>query len=423
MSEHNAPNSILNNDKNNINNIQTPNNNRKRKSNMQNEAVPKHLKNNYYAVLDNDKQCNKEYLEKFEKHVQQVEKPTTSKNSIKNNSPNYESIINNDNPTNNSRNKNKKVPPINIFDIEPNELIDFIKNGLKINQFKIKEFNNKKISLYMSERDDYNRVKAYLEKTKVKFFTFTPKDIKTKTYVLKGLSANEEINVIYEELCKYQNENLKFIKVSQFTTKKATNNGYDLPIYLVQISGESKVNELKSINNLLYRCIRWEALKKPEIAQCRNCQSFFHSASNCFLPSRCVKCKERHEIGKCAINEVPENEREKLFCVLCNKYGHPASYKGCEKYKELQLKLRSKKQSLSQRRTNDSPNYITPNMSFANVLKNNNSGNENKINPIQQALMEFTNSMQNLSNQIINLQKQLQIQVSRIDTIFQMLEA
>lgn len=45
--------------------------------------------------------------------------------------------------------------------MEPNELIEFIKNGL---------------NLYMSSMNDYDRVKAYLEKTKVKFFTFTPKD-------------------------------------------------------------------------------------------------------------------------------------------------------------------------------------------------------------------------------------------------------
>lgn len=104
-----------------------------------------------------------------------------------------------------------------------------------------------------------------------------------------------------------------------------------------------KANELKAIHGLLYRCIHWEPLRKPEITQCRNCQSFFHSASNCYLPTRCVKCKENHEIGKCSLEQLAETEREKLFCVLCNKYGHPASYRGCEKYKELKQKLRTKK--------------------------------------------------------------------------------
>ena len=48
-------------------------------------------------------------------------------------------------------------------------------------------------------------IKAYLQKTKAKFFTFTPKYIKTKTYVLKGLTANIDVNTIYDELCKILN--------------------------------------------------------------------------------------------------------------------------------------------------------------------------------------------------------------------------
>ena len=53
----------------------------------------KQLKNNYYAILDNGKHCNKEYLSKFEKrelscpHVSQnpsqAEKLTTKQNQNK----------------------------------------------------------------------------------------------------------------------------------------------------------------------------------------------------------------------------------------------------------------------------------------------------------------------------------------------------
>lgn len=165
------------------------------------------------------------------------------------------------------------------------------------------------------------------------------------------------------------------------------------------------------------------ALRKPEITQCRRCQSFFHSASNCYLPPRCVKCKETHEIGKCTLNDVPKEERSKIFCVLCSKYGHPASYKGCEKYKELQEKLRAKTQSLVQNRGNKPSMVVNPNISFADIIQNNNTPSGNTNNQIHLVLKELNNSMLNLSNQIINLQKQLQIQTSRIDTIFSMLES
>lgn len=192
--------------------------------------------------------------------------------------------------------------------MEANELVDFIKDGLKIKEFKIKELSKKKTSLLVSSIDDYTRVNAYLEKAQTKFFTFTPKSMKIKTYLLKGLSANINPTIIQDELRKFNNENLNVLKVSQFKTKKATTNGYDLLIYLVQISGESKVYELKAIKALFYRCIRWEPLRKSEIPQCRRCHSFLHSASNCFLPPRCVKCNEEHKIAECPQQKVPENE-------------------------------------------------------------------------------------------------------------------
>lgn len=436
MSELDAQNSNLYVDTINTNHAPKQNNlklvsERKRKSNMQSEAMAKQLKNNYYDILDNDEECDQEYLQKFEKHVQETEKPTTSSNStnrentINNakkpttNSSDKESNINKEKAKNN--NKPKKVPPINIFDVQPNELINFLKNGIKVIDFKIKEFSSKKISLFLSSMTDYIRVKAYLEKTKTKFFTFTPKELKTKTYLLKGLSADTDPIHVYDELCKFQNEELQFVKVNQFTTKKSEKEGYDLPIFLVQISGDSKVNELKKINGFLHRCVRWESLRKPEIPQCRRCQSFFHSAANCYLPPRCVKCKETHEIGKCSLSTVTTDEREKLYCVLCNKYGHPASYKGCEKYKEMQQKLRAKKERFTFNRSNKSSTHVNPNISFADVVQNNNTLNVDNNNPIQLALQELNKTMLNFSNQIINLQKQLQIQTARIDTIFTML--
>lgn len=151
--------------------------------------------------------------------------------------------------------------------MEPNKLIEFIKDGLKINEFQIKELQTNKLALYKKSPDDYHKIKAYLEKTKTKFFTYTPKDTKTKSYLLKGLSANIEPKEILDDLIKFQSENLKFLKVSLFVTKRSTENSQTLPIYIVQITADSNSNS--KIRGILFRCVRWEALKKPEIPQCR----------------------------------------------------------------------------------------------------------------------------------------------------------
>lgn len=193
----NAPNSENNNNVKSIVNNAYMENKRKRLNDTMDLPNAKLYKNNYYAVLDteNDTQCDKELLKKFENHVKQNkvnnEKVNTSgvpSNELPNTSKNNATPqVNNKNiEVNNENNKNKKVPPINIIDIETNQLIEFLKNGLKIKDFKIKEFRYKK-SLFLNSLDDFLRVKAYLEKAKAKFFTFTPKGIKTKTYLLKGL--------------------------------------------------------------------------------------------------------------------------------------------------------------------------------------------------------------------------------------------
>ncbi|KAI8115943.1 hypothetical protein CVS40_11917 [Lucilia cuprina] len=282
MSEQNASQSELNNDKINKNNSvnktnyinSKKDNEKKRRSDLEINPMPKHLKNNYWSVLDNDNNCNKDLLQKFETYIQEKERPSSSTNVPTNTTAVNKNIINNENKTN-QQNKIKKMPPLNIYDVEPKNLIEFIKDGLNISDFKIKEVNNNKMSLYTSTADDYFRIKAYLEKTKTRFYSFTPKDVKTKSYLLKGLSANIEPNEILEELKKFENENLNFLKVKPFYTKRTTNSGQTLPIYMIQISEESKPNELKSIKSLLYRCVRWEALKKTRNNSMQKLSTFF----------------------------------------------------------------------------------------------------------------------------------------------------
>lgn len=439
MSERTAQNSEINKNVEQENNDKSINNRKRKNINMVNgPSTSKQNRYNYYAVLDteNNEHCDQDVLKKFENHVKEYKERTETLNSaitalgdtqrvnknistavVNNKTNNTRTVVTND------QNKNKKVPPINIVDIETKELIEFIKNGLKIKEFKIKEFRNKK-SLFMTTIDDFLKVRAFLEKTKTKFFTFTPKGIKNKTYILKGLDANMSCEEILKELDQFQSNDLQFIKVSQFSTKTSVKNGYNLPIFLVQVTPESNVNQLKNIKALFYRCIKWEQVRRPEIPQCRNCQGFFHSAANCFLPTKCVKCNQDHEKGKCTISTVSADEKDKLYCVLCKKYGHPASYKGCEKYKELQQKLRAKKKTLTETRTKFPNSFTIPDISFSNVLRGNNDvhvNNNNSNNTNNNSFMfELKNMMTNLNIQMANLQKQLNLQASRIDAIFSM---
>ena len=403
--------------------------NLKRKNNtMDVDNNSKQLRNNYYALLANN-DYDVEVFKKFQSHVNQTQnnpKPIVNKQKTNEKTIPQQTAKNDlSNNINTENNKNEKVPPINIFDIGTKQLIDFIKDCLKIEKFKIKETKQQK-TLFMTSLADYIKVRAYLEKSKTKFYTFTPKSLKTKSYLLKGLEADIDTNEILEELNKSSGENLQFIKVSPFSTKKSSEEGYKLPIFMVQISPNSSVVELKNIRTLLYRCVKWEQVRRPEILQCRNCQGFFHSAANCFLQARCVKCNQKHEKGKCSLDKTQEDNRENLFCVLCNKFGHPSSYKGCEVYKKLQQKLLEKKNNsiALKNRVNisNNANIVNPNLSFANVLKGNT--NNSTLNSLHNEantnsfFEELKNLMSTMCNQINNLEQQLQKQSARIDAIF-----
>ncbi|CAB0039758.1 unnamed protein product [Trichogramma brassicae] len=80
----------------------------------------------------------------------------------------------------------------------------------------------------------------------------------------------------------------------------------------------------------------------------------------------CVKCTHEHEPGQC---NIPKNntDKEKLQCVNCLNFGHPASYLGCPYIQEhLALKV-SNKNSTAQtsaakpqvRSSNNAPSYAS----------------------------------------------------------------
>ncbi|KAI4473877.1 hypothetical protein M0802_015898 [Mischocyttarus mexicanus] len=82
--------------------------------------------------------------------------------------------------------------------------------------------------------------------------------------------------------------------------------------------------------------------------QCRRCQRFGHSVSNCDLEYRCVKCREEHEPGECKA----------------------ASYRGCPKAKKIaDLKDRAKDSAQKQTaRVIANPAFLKKGVSFATLV-------------------------------------------------------
>jgi hypothetical protein len=98
---------------------------------------------------------------------------------------------------------------------------------------------------------------------------------------------------------------------------------------------------------------------KREIPQCMRRQKFGHTKNYCRNNPRYVKCASEH-----LTNECPRKVRDdNVKCVNCNEK-HPANYKGCMVYKQIQQKICPR---LSERNIATRP--IQSRVTYARVVK------------------------------------------------------
>lgn len=205
---------------------------------------------------------------------------------------------------------------------------------------------------YKQTVESFNVAKDLLTKCDTKFYTFTAKTEKPITLLLKGLNSSFNENEVLHELRSLRINDVEFNKISRFTTTRSKKEDKILPIFVVQISQNSQINNLKQIKYLFHQVIYWDKLKRREVIQCKKCQRIGHTASNCNLPYRCVKCEDKHEPGKCGCPSDTQLDRKRLFCVNCREYGHPASYRGCPKIIENKNRLANLRNANNDNKTN-----------------------------------------------------------------------
>ncbi|XP_037942832.1 uncharacterized protein LOC119675697 [Teleopsis dalmanni] len=178
-----------------------------------------------------------------------------------------------------------------------------------------------------------------------------------------------------------------------------------LPLFFVGLKPSDKVKTIYNCTDLLHTKISIEAPKKKrELPQCTRCQRYGHTKHFCNHMPRCVKCPENHLSSDCP-RKSPGND---VWCVLCEG-NHPANYKGCTVYKQLQKKafpaLRRKITTDTERQQNTKLNVTS--QTYANVVKSNNINTQEHVNSAQQndfpelksmlkTVMEQMSSMLNL---------------------------
>jgi hypothetical protein len=337
-------------------------------------------------------------------------------------------------------NIDKRCPPIVVNTDEVVALKKTITEKIKIEKsnFLIKSINKNKHIIYSNSFNDLKKMREGFDKEKIQFYTYSHKEEKPINLVLKDLYGNYDCQDILGFLKELETDKYKFMKVLRLSTRKTKINNQTLPIYIVQATAGSEVSEIFNIKYIENCKVRWEKLKKGEYSQCMKCQRFGHSAYNCHMNPRCVKCGEEHLAQDCKI--AKESPKSNLKCVLCNKEGHPASYRNCPIHVKLQEKIKAKKEERVEKQVrklnnNSFDSKIIKNVTFSNILRNTTNTNSPNVNNentnnlilegIQKQLTNFSKILEQLdknfsilceSNSI--MQKQIQADSERIDFLF-----
>jgi len=308
-----------------------------------------------------------------------------------------------------------RMPPINVFQQSARDTALLIQDKLNIEKFSIKNKANGGFALFTENLNDYLKIKDLLNTANTQYFSFTPKELKMRSLVLKGLDKDENEKDIIEYI-NNSHPNVMIENVSRMTTPRSRKENIRLPHLVIRFKNGQDLREVRQIRYINFQRVTWEDLQKTEIViQCLNCQRFGHAAANCQMGYRCVKCSEKHAPGKCEITKTDNND--KVFCVLCQQIGHPASYRGCPKYKQMLNSIKSKTLANQEHKISTQKqfisNYVNKNTSFADTarnfsLKKSTPELSQTTNNVQENNASIQSSINILMNEFHLIKKQMQ---------------
>lgn len=279
---------------------------------------------------------------------------TTAIENIENNPPSHD----NSTPSDDQNNKRKLPPPIYVrgvldFVEVRNELIKLIGTDAftcksSINDLKIQTSD----SIY------YREVIHFLKDREAQYHTYQPQEEKAFRVVVRNLHPSTptvEVGIAIEEI------GFSVRQVSNVLQKTTKNK---LPMFFVDLEPADINKDIFGVTSLLHTKIKIEEPhKRKDVIQCHNCQEYGHTKKYCSYSPRCVRCGGHHPSSSCnKSNDSPAK------CALCEG-DHPANYKGCHIYKDLQ-----------RFRKPNSNNHVTQN----NVTKGRNNININNCKASQQ---------------------------------------
>jgi hypothetical protein len=187
---------------------------------------------------------------------------------------------------------------------------------------------------------------------------YQPKENRSFRTILMGIHYSTNTNKIKSEIEKLGH---KFVNIFNI---KQTRTNISLPLFFVDLKPSDINKKIYRIETLNYSKVKFEPPRTKRNSS--KCQRYGHSQAYCYHSPRCVKCAGNHPTKQCLRTE----KSDAVIFVLCEG-NHPANYKGCAIYKELQKRtfapLRDKRNENS--RPVLTKSYFNTTISYASTLK------------------------------------------------------
>jgi hypothetical protein len=139
---------------------------------------------------------------------------------------------------------------------------------------------------------------------------------------MRGLHHTAPIDAVHKE----NRFNVRAVTNALHPTTKTP-----LPLFFVNLVPSPTNKTIFEIKKLYFSKVKIdEPYKRVDLVQCQYCENYGYTRSYCHRPPRCVRFAGNHESASCV-----ETRDTLATCVLCGG-SHPANYKGCLTYQDLQ---------------------------------------------------------------------------------------
>ncbi|GFX30024.1 nucleic-acid-binding protein from transposon X-element [Trichonephila clavipes] len=181
---------------------------------------------------------------------------------------------------------------------------------------------NDVVKMFSTDPEEYRNLRHFLEMDNdFEFYVLKRQKDKPIKAVIKGLPNSALITDITNDL-KLIGFNID--SCTQLISKRTKKS---LPYFLITLPRNDLNSKIFDIKKLGYLQVKVEGYLVRGITQCFNCNNFYHTAANCFMKPRCLKCGKDHATRNCHIKE-----QENPFCINCQDFGHSACYTKCPKF-------------------------------------------------------------------------------------------